>query len=60
MQPAAPWVLLHRVLLYLAERGGSSALFAVGVVIVAGASLLSLGALGLALREVRLDPKPNP
>ena len=48
------------VLLYLAERGGSPALFAVGVVIVAGASLLSLGALGLAIRDVRLDPKHSP
>jgi hypothetical protein len=47
------------VLLYLAERGGSPALFAVGAVIIAGSSLLSLGALGLALRDLRLDPKRN-
>lgn len=48
-----------QVLEYLAERGGSPALFGLGAVIIAGASLLSLGALGLALREVRLDPRPS-
>jgi len=47
------------VLFYLAERGGSSALFGVGVVITVGTSFLSLGALGLALRDVRLDPRPT-
>jgi membrane-associated phospholipid phosphatase len=44
------------VLLVLADRGGSPALFAVGVVIVIGASLVALGALVHALRDVRLDP----
>jgi membrane-associated phospholipid phosphatase len=47
------------VLFYLAERGGSPALFAIGVVIVVGATFLTLGALGLALRDVRLDPRPT-
>lgn len=47
------------VLFYLAERGGSPALFAVGVVIVVGATFLTLGSLGLALRDVRLDPRPK-
>lgn len=46
------------VLFYLAERGGSPALFGIGVVIVVGATFLTLGALGLALRDVRLDPRP--
>ena len=46
------------VLGYLAERGGSPAIFAVGVVITAGAALLSLGALGIGLRDIRLDPRP--
>jgi hypothetical protein len=46
------------VLRYLAERGGSPAIFAIGVVITAGAVWLSLGALGMALRDVRLDPRP--
>ncbi len=46
------------VLLYLAERGGSPALFGIGVVIVVGATFLTLGALGFALRDVRLDPRP--
>lgn len=44
------------VLLHLAERGGSPALFGVGVLIAAGASFVSLGAFGLALRDARLDP----
>ena len=47
------------VLLYLAERGGSPALFGIGAVIVVGATFLTLGALGLALRDVRLDPRPD-
>lgn len=45
------------VLVVLAERGGSPALFGVGVLITVGASLVSLGTLGLALRDVRLDPR---
>ncbi|MEP6639284.1 MAG: phosphatase PAP2 family protein [Chloroflexota bacterium] len=45
------------VLRYLAERGGSPALFWVGVVLAAGTSLLALGALAFALRNVRLDPR---
>ena len=44
------------VLLVLARRGGSPALFAVGVVIVIGASFVALGALVYTLRDVRLDP----
>jgi membrane-associated phospholipid phosphatase len=44
------------VLLVLADRGGSPALFAVGVMIVFGASFVALGALVYALRDVRLDP----
>ncbi len=44
------------VLLVLADRGGSPALFAVGVVIVIGSSFVALGALVYALRDVRLDP----
>ena len=47
------------VLLVLAERGGSPALFGVGVVIVVGTTFLTLGALGLALRDIRLDPRPS-
>jgi membrane-associated phospholipid phosphatase len=47
------------VLLLLAERGGSPALFGIGVVIVVGATFLTLGSLGLALRDVRLDPRPT-
>jgi membrane-associated phospholipid phosphatase len=47
------------VLSYLAERGGSPAIFGVGVVITAGAALLSLGAFGMGLRDVQLDPRPN-
>lgn len=46
------------VLFLLAERGGSPALFAIGAVIVVGATFLTIGALGLALRDVRLDPRP--
>lgn len=46
------------VLFHLAERGGSPALFAIGVVIVVGTTFLTLGALGFALRDVRLDPRP--
>ena len=45
------------VLRYLAERGGSPAIFGVGVVITAGAALLALGALGIGLRDIRLDPR---
>lgn len=47
------------VLLLLAERGGSPALFGIGVVITIGTSLLALGALGFAVRDVQLDP-PQP
>jgi membrane-associated phospholipid phosphatase len=45
------------VLTYLAQRGGSPALFVVGLLITFGASLLSLGALGFMLRDIRLDPR---
>jgi hypothetical protein len=45
------------VLPHLAREGGSPALFAVGVIVIAGASFLALGALGLAMRDVRLDPR---
>jgi membrane-associated phospholipid phosphatase len=45
------------VLLYLAERGGSPALLVVGVLITTGASFLALGGFGLAIRDVRLDPR---
>ncbi len=45
------------VLELLAQRGGSPAIFAVGVVITAGAALLSLGTLGMGLRDIRLDPR---
>jgi membrane-associated phospholipid phosphatase len=48
------------VLLLLAERGGSPALLGVGLLIAAGASLLAFGALGFALRDVRLDPPSTP
>lgn len=48
------------VLLVLANRGGSPALFAVGVAIVIGASFVALGALVYALRDVRLDPVRYP
>jgi membrane-associated phospholipid phosphatase len=48
------------VLIDLAERGGSPALLMVGLLISAGASLLALGAFGLAIREVRLDPPQRP
>lgn len=47
------------VLLYLAERGGSPALFAIGLLITIGTSSLALGALGFALRDIRLDPRPS-
>jgi membrane-associated phospholipid phosphatase len=47
------------VLLYLAERGGSPALFVVGLLITFGTSLVALGALGYALREIVLDPRPS-
>lgn len=46
------------VLVYLAERQGSPALFVVGILITAGISLLSLGSLGFALRDCRLDARP--
>lgn len=45
------------VLLTLAERGGSPALLVVGVLITTGASFLALGSFGLAIRDVRLDPR---
>ena len=45
------------VLLYLADRGGSPALLVVGVLITTGASFLALGGFGLAIRDVRLDPR---
>jgi membrane-associated phospholipid phosphatase len=45
------------VLLQLAQRGGSEVLFAVGILITIGSSLLALGAIGLAIRDVRLDPR---
>ncbi len=51
------------VLILLAERGGSPALFGVGVSLTVGSSLLALGALGYALRDARLDPRvalPHP
>lgn len=48
------------VLLSLAERGGSPALFGVGVVLTVGTSLVALGALGWALRDIRLDPPARP
>jgi len=44
-------------LVVLAQRGGSPAIFRVGVVITAGAALLSLGTLGMGLRGIRLDPR---
>ena len=44
------------VLLVLAERGGSPAVFAIGLLITIGTSLLALGGLGFALRDIRLDP----
>lgn len=45
------------LLLHLAERGGSELLFLVGVLITIGTSLVALGALGLATRDIRLDPR---
>lgn len=49
------------VLLVLAKRGGSTALLGVGLLIAAGASMLTFGALGLALRDVRLHgPSRDP
>jgi membrane-associated phospholipid phosphatase len=44
------------VLVVLAERGGSPALFVVGLLLTTGLSVLALGTLGFALREVHLDP----
>lgn len=44
------------VLLVLAERGGSPALFFIGAVLVAGSALVTLGALTYVLRDVGLDP----
>lgn len=44
------------VLRMLADRGGSPAVFWVGAAITVGTSLAALGALGFALRDVRLDP----
>ena len=48
------------VLLVLAERGGSPALFWVGILVTIGTSMLALGALGFALRDIRLDPRNRP
>lgn len=48
------------VLTYLGQRGGSPALFLVGLLIAFGSSLVSLGALGYLLRDVRLDPRARP
>lgn len=48
------------VLLVLAERGGSPALFAIGTLLTVGTSLLGLGALGFALRDIQLDPHEAP
>ncbi len=48
------------VLLVLAERGGSPALFWVGIMVTIGTSMLALGALGFALRDIRLDPRAGP
>jgi membrane-associated phospholipid phosphatase len=45
------------VLLVLAERGGSLAFFVIGVLFTIGTSLLALGALGFALRDIGLDPR---
>jgi membrane-associated phospholipid phosphatase len=47
------------VLLVLAQRGGSPALFAVGILITIGTSMLALGMLGFALRDIRLDPRED-
>ena len=47
------------ILLQLAEHGGSELLFLVGVLITIGTSLVALGALGLATRDVRLDPRSH-
>ena len=46
------------VLSYLAKRGGSPALFWVAVAVTVGSCSMALGALGLALRDIRLDPSP--
>jgi membrane-associated phospholipid phosphatase len=48
------------VLLVLAERGGSPALFGVGVLMIVGAALVAFGSLGLATRDIRLDPRSKP
>jgi membrane-associated phospholipid phosphatase len=45
------------VLRYLVQRGGSQALFVVGIMIIAGTALSAIGALGLALRDVQFDPR---
>jgi membrane-associated phospholipid phosphatase len=47
------------VLLVLAERGGSPALFVIGLMLTTGTSLLAIGALGFALRDVHLDPRTD-
>ena len=47
------------VMLILAERGGSPALFGVGILITIGTTMLALGALGFALRDIRLDPRTS-
>jgi hypothetical protein len=48
------------VLVILADRGGSLALLMVGALLTIGASLLALGGLGLAIRDVALDARPRP
>lgn len=45
------------ILFQLVEHGGSELLFLVGVLITVGTSLVALGALGLATRDVRFDPR---
>lgn len=47
------------VLVFLADRGGSPALLAIGVVMTIGASFLALGGFGLAIRDIRLDPRSS-
>ena len=48
------------VLLHLAERGGSPALFLLGVIVTVGACIVALGGLAFALRDIRLDPPVPP
>jgi membrane-associated phospholipid phosphatase len=47
------------VLLHLAERRGSPTLFWIGILVTIGTSLVALGALGFALRDVQLDPRSS-